>query len=390
MILITYATTEDAVRRALAAVGRDRVISGKPQVIRIEKNSGDYTDRHVSGLYRDGARAMSSTITVQPDQVLERILTIEIVRVTERAAVSAARLRGRGDEKAADQAAVDAMRRELNKLPIDGTVVIGEGELRRGADAVHRREGRQQARPEGRYRGRSARRHDACAPRTCRARSPPWPWPKAARCCMRPTSTWKRSRSAPAIRRAWSISMRRPRRTSAISPRPRASSRRDHRADPRPAAPRRPDRRRAQGRRVGGLITDGDVAGVIHTADPDKTGIDIYLGIGGAPEGVLAAAALRCIGGQMQCRLVLDTEEKRERAAKMGIKDPRKRYEIEDMVQRRLPVRGDRRHRRRACCAASSSASDMIETETVVMRSVTGTVRWIRAEHRQLEKFHLD
>src|SRR4029450_3510222 len=79
------------------------------------------------------------------------------------------------------------------------------------------------------------------------------------------------------------------------------------------------------------LITDGDVAGVIHTAEP-KTGIDIYLGIGGAPEGVLAAAALRCIGGQMQCRLVLDTEEKRERAAKMGIKDPRKKYEIEDMV----------------------------------------------------------
>src|SRR5207237_3588527 len=70
------------------------------------------------------------------------------------------------------------------------------------------------------------------------------------------------------------------------------------------------------------LITDGDVAGVIHTADPDKTGIDIYLGIGGAPGGVLAAAAIRCIGGQMQTRLVFDTEEKRERAAKMGIKDP--------------------------------------------------------------------
>ena len=137
------------------------------------------------------------------------------------------------------------------------------------------------------------------------------------------------------------------------------------------------------------LITDGDVAGVIHTTDPDNTGIDIYLGIGGAPEGVLAAAALRCIGGQMQCRLVLDTEEKRERVAKMGIKDPRKKYEIEDMV------RGD-------CLFAATGVTDgsmlkgvkfrgdVIETETVVMRSVTGTVRWIRAEHRQLEKFHLD
>jgi fructose-1,6-bisphosphatase II / sedoheptulose-1,7-bisphosphatase len=137
------------------------------------------------------------------------------------------------------------------------------------------------------------------------------------------------------------------------------------------------------------LITDGDVAGVIHTADPAVTGIDIYMGIGGAPEGVLAAAALRCIGGQMQCRLVLDSEEKRERAKKMGIKDPRKKYQIEDMV------RGD-------CLFAATGVTDgsllrgvtfrkgVIETETVVMRSITGTVRWIRAEHRQLDKFHLD
>jgi fructose-1,6-bisphosphatase II / sedoheptulose-1,7-bisphosphatase len=136
------------------------------------------------------------------------------------------------------------------------------------------------------------------------------------------------------------------------------------------------------------LITDGDVAGVIHCAEP-KTGIDIYLGIGGAPEGVLAAAALRCIGGQMQCRLVLDTEERRTRATKMGIKDPRKKYEIEDMV------RGD-------CLFAATGVTtgamlngvkfgrDMIETETVVMRSVTGTVRRITAQHRQFEKFHLD
>ena len=137
------------------------------------------------------------------------------------------------------------------------------------------------------------------------------------------------------------------------------------------------------------LITAGDVAGVIHTADPTNTGIDIYIGVGGAPEGVLAAAALRCIGGQMQCRLVLDTQEKRGRAAKMGIKDPRKKYEIADMVQ------GD-------CLFAATGVTDgalldgvrfrknVIETETVVMRSVTGTVRWIRAEHRQREKFYLD
>jgi len=113
------------------------------------------------------------------------------------------------------------------------------------------------------------------------------------------------------------------------------------------------------------------------------------MGIGGAPEGVLAAAALRCIGGQMQCRLVLDNNERRERAAKMGITDPRKRYEIEDMV------RGD-------CLFAATGVTDgallrgvkfrrgLIETETVVMRSVTGTVRRITAEHRQFDKFYLD
>jgi fructose-1,6-bisphosphatase II / sedoheptulose-1,7-bisphosphatase len=137
------------------------------------------------------------------------------------------------------------------------------------------------------------------------------------------------------------------------------------------------------------LITDGDVAGVIHTTNPDETGVDIYMGTGGAPEGVLAAAALRCIGGQMQCRLILDSEEKRERAQKMGVNDPKMIYGIEDMA------RGD-------CLFAATGVTtgsllsgvkfkkDVIETETVVMRSVTGTVRYIKAEHRQLEKFHLD
>jgi fructose-1,6-bisphosphatase II / sedoheptulose-1,7-bisphosphatase len=136
------------------------------------------------------------------------------------------------------------------------------------------------------------------------------------------------------------------------------------------------------------LITDGDVAGVIHTADPAATGVDIYLGIGGAPEGVLAAAALSCIGGQFQGRLVLDTDEKRARARKMGVKDPRKKYHLTDMVK------GD-------CLFAATGVTTgsmlsgvrfkpgLIETETVVMRSITGTVRWIRAEHREFDKFQL-
>ena len=105
---------------------------------------------------------------------------------------------------------------------------------------------------------------------------------------------------------------------------------------------------------------------------------------------MLAAAALRCIGGQMQGRLILDTEEKRERAAKMGVKDPRKKYEIEDMVRGDCLFARDRRHRRRACCSGVKFGKEVIETETVVMRSVTGTVRRIQAEHRQFAKFHLD
>jgi fructose-1,6-bisphosphatase II / sedoheptulose-1,7-bisphosphatase len=116
----------------------------------------------------------------------------------------------------------------------------------------------------------------------------------------------------------------------------------------------------------------------------------MYIGTGGAPEGVLAAVALRCIGGQMHCRLILDSEEKRERARKMGVADPRAIYEIEDMA------RGD-------CLFAATGVTDgsmlsgvkfrkdgVIQTETVVMRSVTGTVRYIKADHRELDKFHLD
>lgn len=137
------------------------------------------------------------------------------------------------------------------------------------------------------------------------------------------------------------------------------------------------------------LITDGDVAGVIHTADVSETGIDIYLGIGGAPEGVLAAAALRCVGGQMQGRLILDTEEKVERARKMGVKDPKKKYDMEEMASGDVIV---------AATGVTDGAllkgvvfgPELITTETIVYRSTTGTVRRILGEHRQFEKFHLD
>lgn len=137
------------------------------------------------------------------------------------------------------------------------------------------------------------------------------------------------------------------------------------------------------------LIGDGDVAGVIHTTDPEETGIDIYAGIGGAPEGVLAAAALRCIGGQMQGRLVITRDEQVERAHRMGISDIKRKYQLEEMAC------GD------VLFAATGVTDgnflqgvrfgrDRITTHTVVMRSSTGTVRYIKAQHTQVEKFHLD
>jgi fructose-1,6-bisphosphatase II / sedoheptulose-1,7-bisphosphatase len=320
--------------------------------------------------------------------MLDRILSLEIARVTERAAVAAAKLRGRGNEKAADQAAVDAMRREMNNLPIEGTVVIGEGE-RDEAPMLFIGE-------------KVGNGHGACVDiavdplegTTLCAKNMPGAiatmamaeggtllnapdvymekiavgpgYPKGVVDLDAPAEANIRALAKAKGVKAEEI-------TALILDRPRHAE------------------LIAAVRKVGAairFITDGDVAGVIHTADPSTTGIDIYLGIGGAPEGVLAAAALACIGGQFQGRLVLDTDEKRSRAAKMGITDPRKRYQIEDMVK------GD--------CVFSATGvttgtmlkgvrfrEGLIETDTVVMRSVTGTVRWIRAEHRQFGKFHL-
>jgi fructose-1,6-bisphosphatase II / sedoheptulose-1,7-bisphosphatase len=330
-----------------------------------------------------------SSITVHSDLVLERILSLEIVRVTERAAVSAARLRGRGAEKAADQAAVDAMRRELNNLPIHGTVVIGEGELDEApmlfiGEEVGTRKGPKVDIAVDPLEGTTLCAKNmpgaiatvAMADEGTLLHAPDVYMEKIAIGPGYPKGVV--DLDAPAgdniLKLAKAKGVRPENITALILDRPRHAD------------------MIAAVRKVGAavrLITDGDVAGVIHTAESEATGVDIYLGIGGAPEGVLAAAALRCIGGQMQCRLVLDTEERRLRAAKMGVTDPRKRYEIEDMVK------GD-------CLFAATGVTDgamlrgvrfrrdIIETETVVMRSVTGTVRRILAEHRQLEKFHLD
>jgi fructose-1,6-bisphosphatase II / sedoheptulose-1,7-bisphosphatase len=319
----------------------------------------------------------------------ERVLSIEIARVTERAAVAAAHLRGRGDEKAADQAAVDAMRREMNTLPIDGTVVIGEGERDEApmlyiGEHIGAKNGPKVDIAVDPLEGTTLCAKNmpgaiavmAMAEGGTLLNAPDVYMEKIAIGPGYPAGVVDLDASPDAniLALAKAKGVKPAHVTALILDRPRH-------ADMIAAV-------RKAGAAVR-LITDGDVAGVIHTADPKNTGVDIYMGIGGAPEGVLAAAALRCIGGQMQGRLVLDTEEKRERALKMGVKDPKKKYDMKDMV------RGD-------CLLAATGVTtgallrgvrfeaDRIYTSTVVMRSATGTVRWLNAEHRKLDKFRLD
>jgi fructose-1,6-bisphosphatase II / sedoheptulose-1,7-bisphosphatase len=327
-----------------------------------------------------------ASITIPQSPALERVLSIEIARVTERAAVAAARLRGRGAEKKSDQAAVDAMRRELGQLTVDGTVVIGEGEMDEApmlfiGEQVGTKSGPKVDIAVDPLEGTTLCAKNmpgaiatlAMAGHGALLHAPDIYMDKLAIGPGYPKNVV--DLDAPADQNILALA-----KAKGVKPEAITAMILDR--------PRHADIIAAV-RKVGAavsLISDGDIAGVIHTAEPGKTGIDIYLGIGGAPEGVLAAAALRCIGGQMQCRLVIDTDEKRERAARMGIKDPRKKYQIEDMV------RGD-------CLFAATGVTDgrmlrgvkfsdgVIETETVVMRSASGTVRRIVAEHRKLDKF---
>ena len=317
---------------------------------------------------------------------LDRILTLEIARVTERAAVAAARLRGRGDEKAADQAAVDAMRSELNRLPIDGVVVIGEGERDEApmlyiGEEVGTRDGAKVDIALDPLEGtticaknlpnslaviaiaeKGSLLYAADVYMEKIAIGPGYP-PNTVELDASPTDNLH------AVARAKGVPVNQV--TACILDRPRHA--------------RLIEEVRATGAAIR-LIGDGDVAGIIHTTDPEQTGIDIYLGIGGAPEGVLAAAALRCIGGQMQGRLQLNTEEKLARAAKMGISDPRRIYSMEEMAS------GD------VLFAATGVTDgnllqgvrftpDAIITHTIVMRSSSRTVREIKARHQDLAKF---
>ncbi|WP_084583677.1 class II fructose-bisphosphatase [Sphingomonas azotifigens] len=315
-------------------------------------------------------------------RVLDRVLVLEMVRVTEAAAISASSLVGRGDEKAADAAAVEAMREALNQLYMDGTVVIGEGE-RDEAPMLYIGEKVGSAIGKGpkidialdplegttitAKAGPNALAVLAVAEEGCLLNAPDVYMDKIAvgpgypqgviDLSKSPTENIEAIAAAKGVKPSEIIAcvLDRPRHEKLI----------------------------AELRGIGCgimLIPDGDVAGVIATSDPATT-IDVYMGQGGAPEGVLACAALRCVGGQFQGRLVFRNEDERARAAKWGIEDLDKIYSLDELAK------GD-------CIFAATGVTDgsllagvkrvkgKMTTESVVMRASSGTVRWVKGEHR--------
>ena len=321
---------------------------------------------------------MRQVETRSEDEImLNRMLTIEIARVTEAAAIAAATMRGRGDEKQADQLAVDAMRTALNDIDMDGKVVIGEGE-RDEAPMLYI--------GEKVGTGTGPRIDIALDPlegTTLCAKAMPDSLAVIAMAVggsllHAPDSYMSKIAIGPgypegtidldaspeenlnALAKAKGVKTEHL--TACVLDRPRHAE-------------------LIAGIRATGagvrLISDGDIAGVIHTTDPDNTGIDIYMGVGGAPEGVLAAAALRCIGGQMQCRLVFHKATDRDRALKMGVKDPDAKFDMNEMASGDVLFAASGVTDGSMLAGVKFSKSH-ITTDTVVMRSATGTVRWIK------------
>ena len=304
----------------------------------------------------------------------DRMLSLGLARVSEAAAIATASLIGRGDEKAADQAAVNAMRSELNKLDISGIVVIGEGERDEApmlfiGEEVGTGNGPGVDIALDPLEGTTLTAKDmpnaltviAMGPRGSMLHAPdvymdklaigPGFSPDTVSLEMSP------SERIAALAKAKKCSAKEI--TVCILERPRHES--------------MIEEVRGTGACIR-LITDGDVAGVMHCAEPELTGIDIYMGSGGAPEGVLAAGALKCMGGQIFGRLLFRNHKERQRAAKAGIKDLNKIYARDDMVRQEVIFA--------ATGVTSGSILPSIKrevgyftTETLLMRSKTGSVR---------------
>ena len=314
------------------------------------------------------------------DWIMDRTFALEAVRVTEAAALASSHWTGRGHEKDADQAAVNAMREALNGLSIDGTVVIGEGERDKApmlyiGEKVGTGEGPQIDIALDPLEGTTLCAHAgpnslavmAMAEHGGFLHAPDVYMDKIAVGGGLPAGVIDLDATV-----AENLKNLAKAKQKEVSDLVVVVLKRDRHAE-------KIAKLREAGCRVQ-LIPDGDVAGVIATATP-TTGVDMYMGIGGAPEGVLAAAALRCIGGQMQSRLLFDGEdEQKERAKRMGITDLGRKYTLLDMAK------GDVMF-----SATGVTDGSMLKgvkrwaggasTHSIVMRSATGTVRWVEAQH---------
>ena len=306
---------------------------------------------------------------------LDSSLVLDAVRVTEIAAIAASTLVGRGDEKAADQAAVDAMRTALNGLAIDGEIVIGEGErdeapmlyigekVGRGGAAIDIALDPLEGTTLTAKAMANALAVMAWAPTGTLLNAPDTYMDKIACGPGYPAGVIDLDLSPADNVRALAVAkgvapeeitvcvLDRPRHAEII-----ASI-------------------RSVGARVN-LITDGDVAGVMHTADP-ATGIDLYVGQGGAPEGVLACAALKCVGGQFQGRLVFRNVDEKERARRVGITDLDKKYDLHEMV-RADAIFAATGVTKGALLDGIRREGGYIITHSLVMNSSTGDVREVR------------
>jgi fructose-1,6-bisphosphatase II / sedoheptulose-1,7-bisphosphatase len=307
---------------------------------------------------------------------LDRSLLMDAVRVTEAAAIASWSEVGRGDEKAADQAAVDAMRTALNELNIDGVIVIGEGE-RDEAPMLYI--------GEKVGTGKGPRVDIALDPLegttlTAKAMANAlavMAWAPAGTMLNAPDTYMDKIACGPGyedgiidLDKSPADNVRALAKAKGVEPSEITVCVLD-----RPRHAEIIASLRSVGARVY-LITDGDVAGVMNTADPD-TGVDMYVGQGGAPEGVLACAALKCVGGQFQGRLVFRNADERARAARLGITDLDKKYTLHEMV-RADAIFAATGVTKGALLDGVTLKDGFVHTHTLVMNSSTQTVREIR------------
>jgi len=304
----------------------------------------------------------------------DRMLSLGLARVSEAAAIASADLIGRGDEKAADQAAVNAMRDQLNKLDISGVVVIGEGE-RDEAPMLYIGE------EVGSGHGPGVDiALDPLEGTTLTAKDMPNALTVIA---MGPRGSMLHAPDVYMEKLAIGPGYKTDVVSLEMSPRERilalAKAKKCKTKDITVCVLDRPRHQkiiedvRSTGAAIR-LITDGDVAGVMHCAEPSTTGIDIYMGIGGAPEGVLAAAALKCMGGQIYGRLIFRNDDEKARAIKAGIKDFDRIYTKDEMVTQDVifaatGVTGG------SLLPAIKREVGFVTTETILMRSKTGSIR---------------